>query len=68
MKATKIVVSVLLLAGLTFAQGLATGWSQRADSGAGADNKLAAEGAAIHITTGGPPTNNASDDRRFEPR
>lgn len=61
MKLTKLVCSVLLLAGFVYAQGnLAAGWALRADSGAGADNKLTMEGAAIHIVTTGAPTNNAT--------
>jgi hypothetical protein len=39
---------------------LADGWSVRADSGAGADDKLTMEGAAFHIVTGGPPSNNGT--------
>ncbi len=39
---------------------LAEGWSVRADSGTGADNKLALEGAAFHFVTGGPPSNNGT--------
>jgi hypothetical protein len=39
---------------------LADGWSVRADSGAGADDKLTVEGSAFHIVTGGPPSNNGT--------
>jgi hypothetical protein len=39
---------------------LADGWSVRADSGTGADDKLTMEGSAFHITTGGPPSNNGT--------
>ncbi len=39
---------------------LADGWSVRADSGTGADNKLTMEGSALHFQTGGPPTNNGT--------
>ena len=39
---------------------LADGWSVRADSGAGADNKLTLEGDAFHFVTGGPPSNNGT--------
>jgi hypothetical protein len=39
---------------------LADGWSVRADSGAGADNKLTQEGTAFHFVTGGPPSNNGT--------
>jgi len=39
---------------------LADGWSVRADSGTGADNKLTMEGAALHFVTGGPPSNNGT--------
>lgn len=39
---------------------LAEGWAVRADSGAGADNKLMMEGTSIHIQTGGPPSNNGT--------
>jgi hypothetical protein len=39
---------------------LADGWSVRADSGTGADDKLTMEGAAFHIVTGGPPSNNGT--------
>ena len=39
---------------------LADGWSVRADSGTGADNKLTMEGTAFHIQTGGPPSNNGT--------
>ena len=61
MQLTKLVCSVLLAAGFLAAQGdLAAGWAMRADSGAGAGNKLMAEGAAIHLVTTGAPTNNAT--------
>lgn len=57
----KILASALLMAGLSFAAGnLADGWSLRADNGAGADDKLMAEGAAIHLVTTGSPANNAT--------
>ena len=36
---------------------LADGWSVRADSGTGADDKLTMEGDAIHIVTAGAPSN-----------
>ena len=39
---------------------LAEGWSVRADSGTGADNKLTMEGAAFHFITGGPPSSNGT--------
>ena len=39
---------------------LADGWSVRADSGAGQDNKLMAEGGALHFTMAGPPSNNGT--------
>ncbi len=39
---------------------LADGWSVRADSGAGADDKLTMEGADVHVVTGGPPTMNGT--------
>jgi hypothetical protein len=39
---------------------LADGWSVRADSGTGADNKLTLEGSAFHFVTGGPPSNNGT--------
>lgn len=39
---------------------LADGWSVRADSGTGADNKLTMEGNAFHFVTGGPPSNNGT--------
>ena len=39
---------------------LAEGWSVRADSGTGADNKLTMEGAAFHFVTGGPPSSNGT--------
>jgi hypothetical protein len=39
---------------------LAEGWSVRADSGTGADNKLTMEGNALHFVTGGPPSNNGT--------
>ena len=39
---------------------LADGWSVRADSGTGADNKLTLEGADFHFVTGGPPSNNGT--------
>ena len=39
---------------------LADGWSVRADSGTGADNKLTMEGAAMHFVTAGPPTSNGT--------
>lgn len=43
------------------AQGnLAAGWSVRADSGTGADNKLTMEGTSVHITVGRPPTANGT--------
>ncbi len=46
---------------VVYAQGnLAAGWSVRADSGAGADNKLTMEGPAFHIVTAGPPTSNGT--------
>ncbi|HEY4362339.1 MAG TPA: hypothetical protein VGN17_15295 [Bryobacteraceae bacterium] len=49
------------LAPAALAQGnLATGWAVRADSGAGADDKLMVEGSGFHIQTGGPPSNNGT--------
>jgi hypothetical protein len=39
---------------------LAEGWSVRADSGTGADNKLTMDGSALHFVTGGPPSNNGT--------
>jgi hypothetical protein len=39
---------------------LAEGWSVRADSGTGADNKLTMEGTAFHFVTGGPPSSNGT--------
>jgi hypothetical protein len=39
---------------------LAEGWSVRADSGTGADNKLTMEGAAFHFVTTGGPANNGT--------
>lgn len=39
---------------------LADGWSVKADSGAGADNKLMVEGGSYHFMMGGPPSNNAA--------
>ena len=39
---------------------LADGWSIRADSGTGADNKLTVEGPALHLVTTGPPANNGT--------
>ncbi len=60
MKFTKQFLILTLACSAVFAQGLASGWAQRADSGAGADNKLTMEGPAIHIVTAGPPTNNAT--------
>jgi hypothetical protein len=39
---------------------LADGWSVRADSGAGQDNKLTDEGGTLHFMMGGPPTNNGT--------
>lgn len=49
-----------LVAGLALAQTLPNGWSLRADSGNGADNKMMMDGSSIHIMSGGPPTNNAT--------
>jgi len=39
---------------------LADGWSVRADSGTGQDNKLMEEGGALHFMMGGPPSNNGT--------
>lgn len=39
---------------------LADGWSVKADSGAGADNKLTVEGGSYHFVMAGPPSNNAA--------
>jgi len=39
---------------------LADGWSVRADSGTGADNKLMMEGSAYHFVLGRPPSNNGT--------
>jgi hypothetical protein len=39
---------------------LADGWSVRADSGAGADNKLTVEGGTYHFTMGAAPSNNGT--------
>src|ERR1700733_10178099 len=39
---------------------LADGWSVRADSGTGADDKLAVEGPALHFVMAGPPVNNGT--------
>ena len=55
------VLGLAAAASMAVAQGnLAAGWALRADSGAGAENKLMAEGAAIHIVTTGAPNNNAT--------
>ncbi len=48
------------LAVVRAAGNLADGWSVRADSGTGADNKLTLEGDAFHFITGGPPSNNGT--------
>lgn len=67
-------VSTCVLACFGFAAGLAVvgttvahaagnlpdGWSVRADSGTGADNKLTMEGSGFHFVTGGPPSNNGT--------
>jgi len=56
-----LVLACLSLAAVAHAAGnLAEGWSVRADSGAGADNKLTMEGSALHFVTGGPPSNNGT--------
>jgi hypothetical protein len=39
---------------------LADGWSIKADSGAGADNKLMVEGGTYHFVMAGPPANNGT--------
>jgi len=39
---------------------LAEGWSVRADSGTGADNKLTVEGGTYHFMMGAPPSNNGT--------
>jgi hypothetical protein len=39
---------------------LAEGWSVRADSGTGQDNKLTVEGGTYHFMMGGPPSNNGT--------
>lgn len=39
---------------------LADGWSVRADSGTGQDNKLTIEGGVYHFMMGGPPSNNGT--------
>jgi len=39
---------------------LADGWSVRADSGAGQDDKLMAEGGTLHFMMAGPPSNNGT--------
>jgi hypothetical protein len=39
---------------------LADGWSVRADSGTGQDNKLTVDGGTYHFTMGGPPSNNGT--------
>ncbi len=39
---------------------LADGWSVRADSGAGTDNKLMVDGGTYHLVMGGPPSNNGT--------
>ena len=39
---------------------LADGWSVRADSGTGQDNKLTVEGGTYHFMMGGPPSNNGT--------
>lgn len=45
---------------LRAAGNLADGWSVRADSGAGADDKLSVEGGVYHFMMGGPPSNNGT--------
>jgi hypothetical protein len=56
-----LVLTCLSLATVVYAAGnLAEGWSVRADSGAGADNKLTMEGSALHFVTAGPPNNNGT--------
>jgi hypothetical protein len=45
---------------LKAAGNLAEGWSVRADSGAGQDNKLMMEGSTFHFTMAGPPSNNGT--------
>lgn len=62
--------TVLLTAGLGMivsapslvraAGNLAEGWSVRADSGTGQDNKLTVEGGVYHFMMGGPPSNNGT--------
>jgi hypothetical protein len=39
---------------------LADGWSVRADSGTGQDNKLTDEGGTLHFMMGAPPSNNGT--------
>jgi hypothetical protein len=39
---------------------LADGWSVRADSGAGQNNKLAVDGGTFHFTMAGPPSENGT--------
>lgn len=39
---------------------LPQGWSVRADSGTGEDNKLTIEGGTYHFMMGGPPSNNGT--------
>jgi hypothetical protein len=39
---------------------LADGWSVRADSGAGQDNKLTVESGTFQFTMAGPPSNNGT--------
>jgi hypothetical protein len=45
---------------LKAAGNLPDGWSVRADSGTGADNKLVMEGSTYHFTMGAPPSNNGT--------
>ena len=55
-----LLVGLAPLAVVQAAGNLADGWSVRADSDTGADDKLTMEGSAFHFVTGGPPSNNGT--------
>jgi hypothetical protein len=67
-RSTSAKALLLLTASLGFATpfivraagNLADGWSVRADSGAGQNNKLAVDGGTFHFTMAGPPSDNGT--------
>ncbi len=58
--AVSLIVGVYTPSIVRAAGNLAEGWSVRADSGTGQNNKLTVEGGTYHFMMGGPPSDNGT--------